>query len=158
MRFNGGSHSIVLVILALILTACGPDSYEDCILENMKGVSDRLAAVNIKIACEVKYKKDEDAKVESSPTAQSEPAEINNIPLNKTDKVIGLYSDIHPEEYKPIKEQLEILERDHRYINASDDIKTKIRADFFDEVISPKIKVADGKYKVELRKEFINKR
>jgi len=49
-------RSVVVVLIALLLPSitvrAGP--YEDCILKNMKGVTDRLAAVEVKRACERK--------------------------------------------------------------------------------------------------------
>ena len=46
-----------LLGVAAILTGCGPRTYEDCILENMKGVGDRGAAGLIEEACREKFPK-----------------------------------------------------------------------------------------------------
>lgn len=45
----------LMLPFALLVSGCGPSNYDDCILENMKGVSDRVAAFSIRNACKNKF-------------------------------------------------------------------------------------------------------
>jgi len=52
---------ISLLVFVLVCPAAahagwfGPSNYQDCILENMKGVTDRTAAIAIEYACATKF-------------------------------------------------------------------------------------------------------
>lgn len=50
----------------------GPSTYEDCILQNMRGVSSDRAAANIQRACRVKFP--DTTPPEPAPAALPEPA------------------------------------------------------------------------------------
>jgi hypothetical protein len=41
--------------VALLMSGCSPNTYEDCILENMKGVSNSFAVAEVKQSCRVKF-------------------------------------------------------------------------------------------------------
>ena len=47
-------NKFFLLIISILLSGCS-SSYEDCILENMKGVNNNYAAANVKQACMQKY-------------------------------------------------------------------------------------------------------
>lgn len=47
-------HALVLSALALAPSLVAAGAYEDCILNNMRGVQDRLAAAEIRRACKEK--------------------------------------------------------------------------------------------------------
>ena len=44
----------LLLLILLITESCLAGEYSDCILENMKGVNDRLAVIQVKSACREK--------------------------------------------------------------------------------------------------------
>lgn len=54
MRLIGISAYLAL---SFTLAACTkkPESYEDCIVENMKGINSDVAAYSIKAACKAKF-------------------------------------------------------------------------------------------------------
>ena len=51
--------TIAALILPFTLVACDrkPESYEDCIVENMKGINSDVAAYSIRAACKEKFEK-----------------------------------------------------------------------------------------------------
>jgi hypothetical protein len=57
----------LISLILLVLTACkyGPQNYDDCILENMKGVTNDTAAELIVDSCVKKFKKNELKKCET---------------------------------------------------------------------------------------------
>lgn len=60
-------------------TLFGPRSLEDCILENMKGVTSDDAALQIRVACMQKFPGDEPKKCKMR---EMTPAEANNVTGN----------------------------------------------------------------------------
>lgn len=77
---------LLTTLLALMVTACS-QSYEDCILENMKSAGSDVAARVIGHACEVKYKKEE--AEEAKPAEENKnynPTEAQSNPFKEFDK------------------------------------------------------------------------
>ena len=44
-----------ILSVVLLLTACGYDNYDDCILVEMNNVTNDIAAKNIRLACRAKF-------------------------------------------------------------------------------------------------------
>jgi hypothetical protein len=56
-------YKIILLSIPLLLTACGPKDYDDCILQNLKGVNNDDAIWEIKNSCREKFPEKSDEKV-----------------------------------------------------------------------------------------------
>ena len=110
--------NIYIVTCAILLTSC-QKSFEDCVLENMKGANSDIAAINIRRACIEKYgepayitrEKIKDLSEVKAPPVVADS--INNSPaqqLNKNssrDKVInGFQSNLYPKEVLPYASEL----------------------------------------------------
>jgi hypothetical protein len=81
--------SIVVVVAVLMITACS-QSYEDCILENMKSAGSNVAAHVISRACAVKYKSEE--VEEAKPAEENKdysPTETQSNPFKEFDNKYG---------------------------------------------------------------------
>lgn len=64
-----------MALAVLSITGCGPSTYEDCLLQNLKGDKDKFAAQAIMMACEQKFE-------EKKPTVKSnelKPWEVSSI-------------------------------------------------------------------------------
>jgi hypothetical protein len=74
---------IFLLIIFFSLSDCfawslfGPRSYDDCILENMKGVTNKEASLQIQIACESKFPGDEPKKCKMRELTKAEIGKIS---------------------------------------------------------------------------------
>jgi len=73
---------IFLMVMFFGLSDCfawslfGPRSYDDCILENMKGVTNKEASLQIQIACESKFPGDEPKKCKMREFTKAEIVKI----------------------------------------------------------------------------------
>lgn len=87
-----------LILLAcLIASGCGPSNYDDCILENMKGVSDKIAAVSVKNACRNKFKNNNAENYKYKNRELTYP-EILKISISKPEYFVGSYiAKVHNE-------------------------------------------------------------
>jgi hypothetical protein len=65
---------LVYIIPTLLLVGCGPSTYEECILENMKGVSSDIAARAIHGACRKKFSEDLPSPIPAPEAAAPAPA------------------------------------------------------------------------------------
>jgi hypothetical protein len=63
----------LLLLIWLISAPCFSGEYSDCILENMKGVNDRLAVIQVKSACREKALPYVQAKCYIKDTPSSNP-------------------------------------------------------------------------------------
>ena len=52
--------------LFILISGCGPQSYDECIIDSMKGVSSDVAARSIRYACREKYPANPDAPSEEA--------------------------------------------------------------------------------------------
>ena len=68
---------LTVLLLPIFVFAQDAQTYEDCILENMKGVSSDVAATAIREACESKFTVLEVADIES--TASEVPQKENEV-------------------------------------------------------------------------------
>jgi hypothetical protein len=79
--WSSGSKIVVLAFVTawpLAATAgwFGPSSYDDCILENMKGVGDKWAASSVIQACRSKFPEKKVAAKPVQPAATSAPSTV----------------------------------------------------------------------------------
>lgn len=61
----------------LLTSGCGPQSYEDCIIDSMSGVGSDLAAKSIRMSCRDKFR--DDTNDTNMDAIQLQPSEINRI-------------------------------------------------------------------------------
>jgi len=62
---------ITCLVVSLALYGCGPRNYDDCILQNMKGVNDKTAAELIMLSCQEKFD-------DATPTQKCTMREMSN--------------------------------------------------------------------------------
>ena len=84
------NHPLICTILSFVLLAigqiseAGPSTYEDCILESMKGVTSNRAAKAIEEACRTKF-----PLKRAKPTPLLKPPESYSLPLESLNNIPG---------------------------------------------------------------------
>lgn len=95
--------NIYIVICAILLSSC-QKSFEDCVLENMKGTGSDGAAIQIRKACIEKYGEPAYVtreKYKTLPAGEAEPA-VASEPAPEPGPVLKPLTDVTSKEYEII--------------------------------------------------------
>lgn len=93
-------NKIAILAMLLLLTACGPSTYEDCILQNMDDKGSDVAALSVIKACRAKFPNEPIAAKEVATEAAGEAAAASGVEISasgqypQNEKVIGLESEL----------------------------------------------------------------
>ena len=71
----------LLVVSMVFLSGCGPSDYDECILENMKGINDKTAAGLVMQSCMAKFPT-EGVSVEKCPLRSMTKDELSLLEVN----------------------------------------------------------------------------
>lgn len=72
------------LLLVFPLAGCGPQNYDDCILENLRGVSNDRVAVQVRLACRSKFPNRDAAASNNCATRQMTSIELSKIQVSAT--------------------------------------------------------------------------
>lgn len=67
-------NKIIMFLPLLLLAACGPKTYEDCVIENVKEVNNNAAVCAIRQACAKKFPPVTSSEPETTSTQEPEAA------------------------------------------------------------------------------------
>ena len=83
-------RNALVVVSMLLLSGCGPRDYDDCILENMRGINDTYAATVIESSCREKFPREKESEEVEQKCVLREMTEEEKISLEIKGGILGV--------------------------------------------------------------------